>query len=138
MSVTSGDVQATLGRSLTTPEHGQATKWIGQARIIIGVRAGELGTTLDELDQAVLDMVVTEAVARRFKRPDDATQVTVQHDDTQVSRRYETSSGQIEILDQWWDLLFPAAAGGGGGGAFTISPAYQPDHHPHFGSHHAW
>lgn len=137
MSVSSGDVQVTLGRPLTSAEHGQATKWIGQARIIIGVRASELGTTLDQLDQAVLDMVVTEAVANRFKRPDDATQVTVQHDETQVSRRYETSSGQVEITDAWWALLFPQSVGGPD--AFTISPAYTPDHcHHPYETRHAW
>lgn len=138
MTVNSDDVQVTLGRTLTHQQHAQAAKWIGQASAIIAARATQQGLTLADLDQQLLDLVVTEAVANRLKRPDDATQVTVQHDDTQVSRRYESSTGQIEILDEWWALLFPATAGAGG--AFSITPAYQPDHHRHLhpGFHDAW
>lgn len=134
MSVSSDDVQVTLGRTLTPAQHAQATKWIGQARTIIGVRAAELGSSLEDLDQAVLDMVVTEAVANRMKRPDDATQVTVQHDETQISRRYESSTGQIEITDAWWAMLFPASAGGGE--SFSVPLAYEPDRGHWHG--HAW
>ena len=91
------------------------------------------------VEHAALQEHVTEAVANRLKRPDDATEVTVQHDDTQVSRRYESSTGQIEILDQWWALLFPATAGAGG--AFTIPLHYHrhgSGHHHHAGLHDAW
>jgi len=106
-TVTWGDVQATLGRTLTNAQQQQAVAWIAQARTIISARAVREATTLDGLDQDILAMVVTEAVATRMKRPDDATEVQVQVDDAQTTKRYESSTGQIEILDIWWNLLFP-------------------------------
>jgi YesN/AraC family two-component response regulator len=109
-TVTWRDVQATLGRTLTTLQQQQADKWITQARTIIGARAVREATTLDGLDQDILAMVVTEAVANRMKRPDDATQVQVQVDDAQTTRRYESATGQIEITEDWWDILFPSTS----------------------------
>ena len=103
----SNDVQTTLGRIFTDLQRSQAEAWILQAETIIGARAVREGTTLNALDQGILAMVVTEAVAARVKRPDDATQVQVQIDDASSTRRYESSTGQIEILDIWWNLLFP-------------------------------
>lgn len=127
MTVTWRDVQATLGRTLTQAQQIQADKWIQQARVIIGARAMREGTTIEDLDQDALDMVITEAVADRAKRPDDATEITVKVDDGQTTRRYESSSGQIEIRGEWWELLFPATTSG----AFSITPSYVPDrHHP--------
>lgn len=108
MAATWRDVQVTLGRTFDTAQILQVSAWIEQARIIIGARATREGTTLDALDQTILDMVVTEAVAARVKKPDDATQVQVQVDEASVNRTYESSTGQIEILVQWWELLFPA------------------------------
>ncbi len=126
MAVTWHDVQITLGRTLTTPQQQQAEAWIVQARIIIATAAALRATTIDALDQGTLDMVVTEAVASRLKRPDDATQVSVSVDDAQVSRRYESSTGQIEITGAWWDLLFPSTSGR----AFTIGTHMTPDRCP--------
>ena len=120
--VTWTDVQTTLGRPLTDAQKEQADAWIEQARTIIRGRLGDL----DLLDQPTLDMVVTEAVADRTKRPDSATQVTVQVDDGQVSKRYESSAGQIHILDEWWALLSPKTSGG----AFTIHPP-RPNRYGH-------
>ena len=118
--VTWSDVQATMGRPLTSAEIYQSTLWIGQARSIIGARLG----SLEALDQGILDMIVTEAVANRLKRPDSATQVSVSVDDGQVSRTYESSTGQIEILPQWWALLSPTTTTG----AFSVRPHYEvPD-----------
>jgi len=107
----SNDVQTTLGRIFTDLQRSQAEAWILQAETIIGARAVREGTTLNALDQGILAMVVTEAVAARVKRPDDATQVQVQVDDAQTTRRYESATGQIEIIEVWWDMLFPAVAG---------------------------
>ena len=125
MAVTWRDVQATLGRTFTQPQQVQADAWIKQARILIGSRATQIGKTLDDLDQDTLDMVVTEAVAARAKRPDDATEVSIKVDDGETTRRYESSTGQIEITAAWWDLLFPRAAQN----LFTITPVYEPDQH---------
>ena len=95
------EVQTTVGRTLTTQEQQQAELWIGQARTIISRGPdGRSPMDLDSLDQQVLDMVVTEAVADRVKHPDDATQVDVSVDDGRVSRRYESGSGQIRIRDE--------------------------------------
>lgn len=123
MAVTWQNVQNTLGRTLTPEQKTQAEAWIPQARILINNRAVLEGTTIDLLDQPSVDMIVTEAVADRFRKPDDATQVTVQVDDSQVSRRYETSTGQVRIRDEWWDLLFPKNAGA----AASVPLAYTPD-----------
>lgn len=117
MAVTWIDVQTTLGRPLTPAEQGQSELWITQARNIIGRRLGDLAA----LDQAILDMVVTEAVANRVKRPDSATEVSVQIDDGQTTKRYESAAGQIEILPEWWALLSPTATSG----AFSVRPHYE-------------
>ena len=47
-------------------------------------------------------------------------------DDARVSRRYESSTGQITILPQWWDLLTPVDAASSDG-AFTVTPYYEAD-----------
>ena len=121
--VTWQDVQTTLGLTLTATQKSQATAWIRQAEIIIRARAISRHTTLEQLDPETLDYVVTEAVADRLRNPDDATQVTIQIDDGQVTKRRETATGQITIRDEWWALLFPDR---NPGGAFTI-----PLHHRH-------
>ena len=123
MAVTWQNVQNTLGRTLTPEQKIQVEAWIPQARILINNRAIIKGTTINDLDQPSVDMVVTEAVADRLRRPDDATQVTVQVDDSQVSRRYETSTGQVRIRDEWWDLLFPESVATAG----SVPLAYTPD-----------
>lgn len=114
MAVTWQEVQTTLGHSIpTTEQRDQVSLWIAQARTIIAARLG----ALDALDQAILDMVVTEAVANRVKRPDAFRKVSVQVDDASVSREYESSAGQIEILPEWWALLSPTHTR-----AFSIRP----------------
>ena len=134
MATSVTNVQITVGRTLTATETAQATLWIEDARAIISLgRDGRSIVDLDGLDQTTLDMVVREAVASRVKRPDDASQVSVQVDDAQVSRRYESGTGQIEITDRWWDMLFPTTSRG----AFTISAVPRHVHH-HHGYPHAW
>lgn len=110
------EVQATLGRPLTSDEITQVELWIEDTRTIIAARLGDL--TL--LDQTVLGMVVREAVANRIKRPDSLTQVSISVDDAQESRTYQTGSGQIDILAEWWAMLAPAVSVG----AFTVRPFY--------------
>ena len=121
------EVQTTVGRTLTTQEQQQAELWIGQARTIISRGPdGRSPMDLDSLDQQVLDMVVTEAVADRVKHPDDATQVDVSVDDGRVSRRYESGSGQIRIRDEWWAMLEPDPKRSSG--AFTIRSVPAPNY----------
>lgn len=127
MAVSPDDVAVTLGRTLSSPEQDQAQQWIGDAMLLISVRAQRERTTVSSLDQAVVDMVVREAVAARLKKPDAAKQVSIQVDDGQVSKTYEAATGQIEITADWWELLFPS----GQSEAFSIPLAYQhPHHHP--------
>ena len=145
MATTWIDVQNTLGRTLTTAQQVQAETWIGQARILIKNRAIAEGTTIDGLDQETVAMVVTEAVADRFRKPDDATQVTVQVDDAQVQRRYESSTGQIRIREEWWALLFPTNAGTAGSVPLgyvpetpSALPLYDVDGRPGWVPRHDW
>lgn len=111
-------IAVTLGQS--APVEGSDTwatwvQWIDDAELAIRVgliRRGVEGG-LDALDQDVLAFVVREAVALKVKRPDSATQVDVAVDDAKVSRRYESSTGQVTILPEWWGMLLLGVSGDG-------------------------
>lgn len=123
MTTTTDDVATTLGVSSPTDlQVSQWELWIGDATRAIDRWAERNGYT-GLLNAADVDYVVREAVAA--KRPDNATQVEVAVDDGRVSRRYESSTGQITILPQWWELLTPATAATDG--AFSIRPTSTPD-----------
>lgn len=94
----------------------QWSQWIANAMLQIRLRFG----SIEELDPEVVDEVVRLAVAEKVRRPDAATQVEVSVDDGSVSRRYEKSSGQVTILDEWWAWLSPVVVESGS--AFTIAP----------------
>lgn len=120
MSGSPEDVATTLGRSsVTSLEFAQWAMWIDGARLLIRNRLGDLSA----LDQDVLDYVVVEAVALRAKRPDAASQMTVSVDDASVTKRYESGTGQIQILDEWWELLRPSESSG----AFSTRPSSARD-----------
>jgi hypothetical protein len=111
MSVTPETIAVALGRpapDLAAPEYDQWLMWIDDALMLIEARLGD--TAL--LDQAKLDYVVREAVARHVRHPDDATQVTTAVDDASVARTYKSSTGRLTILDEWWELLSPTKAKG--------------------------
>ena len=112
------DVQTSVGRALTLAEQGQVGLWAGQALLIIEGRLGDPGA----LDRRVLDMVVVEAVARRIKRPDDATQVSITIDGDTSQRSYQSSSGAITILPEEWVMLAASGSSSGTLGAFSIRP----------------
>lgn len=116
---TAGDVGANLGRPLSAAEDSQARLWIGWAEQAIFRRMG----SLFELDADVVSMVVVEAVTARLRSPEPVTQVDVQVDDASVSKRYQKSSGLIEITDEWWSAL----GWSGTSGAFTVTPYGAPD-----------
>ena len=127
MTTTTDDVATTLGVSSPTDlQVSQWELWIGDATRAIDRWAERNGFT-GLLNAADVDYVVREAVALKAKRPDGATQVEVAVDDGRVSRRYESSTGQITILPEWLDLLTPATATTGG--AFSIRPTSTPDTH---------
>ncbi len=126
MAVTPDQVALTLGDSCPSPvPYEQWEMWISDASLLVSNWAARNGYTVASLDSSTVDYVVREAVALKVKRPDSATQVDVAVDDGRVSRRYASSTGQITILPEWWDLLTPASASYGG--AFTITPYFEPD-----------
>ena len=117
--VTWTQVQTNLGRTLTPAQQQQAVLWITQTQALIQARLGDLAL----LDQAILDMVVTEAVTLRLKNPDGVRRRSVAVDDGRVETEVTEASGQLVILDDWWALLTPRSQGG----AFSVAPAYEPD-----------
>ncbi len=127
MAVTPSDIAAALGRpaSPTAVETPQWQQWISDARMLLqygdGTRAGLGDLTL--LSQSVLDYVVREAVLAHIRHPEDATQVDVTVDATSVSKRYQSGSGRVKILPEWWGMLDPQLEDFG---AFSISPTGKP------------
>ena len=117
--VTPDQVAIALGRPQPAgPLRQQWQQWIDDGYLLVRTRLGDLSL----LDQELLDYVVREAVTAMVRRPDDATQVEVAVDDGRVSRTYQTGSGRVTILDEWWELLAPATDQ-----AFSIRPTFEPD-----------
>lgn len=112
------DVAANLGRPLSEVEIAQVTLWIGWAERAIARRL-----TLAALVPEDLRMVLTEAVTARLRSPEPLTRIDVSVDDGSMSKTYARSSGLIEILPEWWELLGwvdPSARK-----AFSITPGYD-------------
>ena len=106
MSVTVENIAVALGRPTPTGEKAaQWTYWIGQALRIIERRATRLGVSMDDLDPEDVDSVVVRAVAAMVTNPDNATQVTISVDDGSTSRTYKSGTGEVSLLDAWWDEL---------------------------------
>lgn len=129
MTVTTDLIGTALGRPAPasgSAEEQQWNLWIADALMLIEARLGDPAA----LNQAKLDYVVREAVVAQVRRPDDATQVAVSVDDGSVSRTYRTSSGRVEIRDEWWDLL--AEDSGESGKAYSVDTA------PLRTNNHAW
>ena len=106
MAVTPESIAVALGRpapSSDSLDWQQWEMWISDAEMLIESRADELGKPLP--DEVKFDYVVREAVVAQVKKPDDATQVTVQIDDGMTSKSYQSGKGRVTILDDWWKLL---------------------------------
>lgn len=113
MAVTVDTIAVAQGRTAPaegTPERAQWDMWIADAVRSIERRAERQGVTMDSLNAEDVDYVVREAVVDHIKHPDDATQVTVAVDDTNMSRTYRSGRGRVTILPEWWELLFPTTA----------------------------
>lgn len=121
MAVTTDDIAARLGRSLSATEAAQVGLWIGDAEYLIDARAARLEQTVD-LD--VRDRVVTLAVVEMARNPNNETQVDIAVDDGRVSRRYSSSQGRVGITDEWWTWLGLL----GEPGAFSTRPGFEPDY----------
>lgn len=107
MTVAVQDIETALGRTLTSQETDQADQWIGDARMLVEVRLGDL--TL--LNQTALDYVTREAVVARFRNPDGYESEGI--DDYRYKLPAETR--RVTILDEWWRLLAPSSSS-----AFTV------------------
>ena len=124
MAVTYTDVATSLGRSLTTLEQAQATQWIADAYMLIQAR---FGTTYPDLVVTMVDYVVRESVAGRFRSgaAGGASSITVAVDDGNVTRRFENGDGTSTdwLLDGWFDLLAPDRDSQ----AFSTRPRFESD-----------
>lgn len=124
--VTPADIAVTLGRPAPanpSPEWSQWLLWIGYATRAIERRAERLGLTLADLNADDLDMVIRESVAAKVKQPDAVRRVDVAVADGRVGKEYSSATGQVDITDSWWDLLFPGVTSG----AFSTRPGFTPD-----------
>ena len=125
MAVTTSDVATSLGRPLTASEEQQAALWIADASLLIQARFGD---GYDDLDASLVDYVVRESVAGRFRgtSPGDMSSITVAVDDANVTRRWENAGGSDVtdwLVDGWLDLLSPER----GSGVFSARPSFEPD-----------
>ena len=120
MAVTTDDIAARLGRSLSAAEAAQVALWIGDAEYLIDARAERLDRTVD-LD--VRDRVVALAVVEMARNPNNETRIDSAVDDARVSRTISSSSGRVGITDEWWSWLGLA----GSVGAFSTRPDFEPD-----------
>lgn len=116
------DVAVELGVATPSPGSVQAAQWqswLDQAEMLIRVRLGDVNL----LDQDLLAYVEVMAAALKAKNPDPVSQssrqVSVDDGSVNTSSTWQRSSGLVEILPEWWDLLTP----GGDGAAFSIGPA---------------
>ena len=108
MTVTPEKIAVAMG--LAAPEHNsiqwqQWSLWVDDATMLIETRAEQLDMDAASIDEAKFDYVVREAVVAHIKKPDDATQVSVQVDDGMTSKSYRSGKGRVTILDEWWMLL---------------------------------
>jgi hypothetical protein len=115
VTTASTDIGVALCRTLTAAETAQADQWIEDALLLIRVRLGDSAT----LDQDVLDYVVREAVAARFRNPEGYQSETI--DD--YTYRLPAETRRITILPEWWEMLSPATETG----AYSIRPYFEPD-----------
>ena len=129
MAVTPADVAVTLGRPAPdagSPVEAQWELWIGYAYRSIERRAERLGLTLADLNADDVDMVVRESVAAKIKNPDAIKRTDMSLDDGRISKDFSQSSGQVTILPEWWELLFPEDSAQ----AWSTRPGFEPDRGP--------
>lgn len=77
--------------------------WIDDAEMLIEARRAEMDAP--HLPGEKVAYVVREAVVSHVRKPDDATQVTIQVDDGMTSKSYKSAKGRVTIQDDWWALL---------------------------------
>lgn len=108
MAVTPAMIATAMGVAAPEPDSitwNQWELWIADAEMLIDTRAEQLDIDTATIGEAKFDYVVREAVVAHVKKPDDATQVTVQVDDGMTSKSYRSGKGRVVIVDEWWTLL---------------------------------
>lgn len=131
MAVTPATIAVALGVAAPEPASIQAQQWqlwIDDAEMLIETRAMQLNVDMATVGEAKLDYVIREAVVAHVKKPDDATQVTVQVDDGMTSKSYRSGKGRVTILDEWWSLL--GLVGSSGAFAIDMVPSAGSAHLP--------
>lgn len=114
---TTEQVEASLGRSLTSAEEVQVSQWLDDAELQIRLRLGNVA----ELDQEAVAYVERESVILKLRNPDGKQSEAI---DDYNYRRYDANArGQVFIIDEWWDLLLP----GSDPAAFSFRPTFEPD-----------
>ena len=108
MAVTPENIAVAMG--VAAPESDsiqwqQWSLWIDDAVMLIENRAEQLDIDPATIGELKFDYVVRESVVAHIKKPDDATQVSVQVDDGMTSKSYRSGKGRVTILDEWWVLL---------------------------------
>lgn len=106
--ITPEDIATELG--VPNPASNSATEnqwqlWIGDADMLVQLRAEQLSVDAESIDRVKINYVVRQAVARHVRRPDDATQVTTAIDDGSESKTYRTGAGRVKISDEEWLIL---------------------------------
>ena len=108
MAVTPDNIAVALGVAAPEPDSiqwQQWSLWIDDATMLIENRAEQLDIDPATIGELKFDYVVRESVVAHIKKPDDATQVSVQVDDGMTSKSYRSGKGRVTILDEWWVLL---------------------------------
>lgn len=125
---TVSDVEAALGRSLTSAEQARALTLVDWAQLIITRRLPNLADRIsrDPGLQDVVVMVEAQAVARVLRNPDGMYRESL--DDYSYTRAEEVATGRLYITDDEWSLLLTTAddSGSGSEDAFTIRPYGKP------------
>lgn len=102
---TAADVQAVLGRALTTEETALVTRRLAQVERMILRRIPDLDEKIaaEEIDQADVVDIEAEAVLRLVRNPDGYASESDGTYSYQFNR--ETASGRLEILTEEWERL---------------------------------
>ena len=108
------DVQARLGRALTTDELTQAATLLADAEILIKAKIPDLDDKIEDLviDVETVKMIEANAVVRVLRNPDGFISETDGDYTYQKDRRLAT--GALEIQEHEWALL------GTSGGVFML------------------
>lgn len=118
------DVEARLGRPLTSAEQTKVEAYLDDVSALMDARVPSLAARLAEGDiaESLPRMVAASAVLRVVNNPQGVRQRSV--DDYQETFDARAASGFLYLLEDEVELLTAPPATSG---AFTITPYYEPD-----------